>query len=41
MTGEGEKDTKFEIDEKSTAKIGTTLHDSKLSAEIKKDKRHD
>ena len=46
MTGEGEKATKFEIDQKSTAKIGTTLHDSKLSekmrqfeAEIEKNKR--
>ena len=48
MTGEGEKATKFEIDEKSTAKIGTDLHDSKLSekmrhfeADIEKDKRQD
>ena len=48
MTGEGEKDTKFEIDEKSTEKIGTTFHDSKLSekmrhfeAEIENDKRQD
>ena len=48
MTGEGEKATKFEIDQKSTAKIGTTLHDSKLlekirhfEADIEKDKCQD